>query len=86
MDIVKFKIARNFIAHQDGVLSHKQKINFIQLKGITFKGDKNFFVLNVVKDVYIKFLLNTMKDFFEELLKAVDIRYIELKNEKCLIR
>lgn len=75
------KKLRNIIAHYDGAVSNKQKNEVPETPGISFKQIEDLYYLQVEEHIYIEYLLKEIKSFFELLLKAIDNRFKELKQE-----
>lgn len=75
------KKLRNIIAHHDGIANKKQMKEIPETDGISFKNIEDLYFLQVAENVYIEYLLKEIKSFFELLLKAIDIRFKQLRQE-----
>jgi len=74
------KSLRNLIAHHNGIVNEDSINKVHKVDGVLFNKVGNLYYIEIEKDIYINYLLKNIKDFFEELLKVVDNRYIELKS------
>jgi len=77
--LIHQKKIRNIIVHSDGTVDDKQIKGIPKTVGISFRKSGDLNILQVDENLYVTFLLESIRLFFEALLKEIDKRYIQLK-------